>query len=96
MIPKYITIGSYSIPVNKSEGLVDTLGEYHSDPPLILIDPYQPKHLATATVLHEALHAISDKSNLHLEEEQVQGLEVALVDFIRQNRPLVRAIMEAR
>lgn len=44
-----------------------------------------PAEQERSTLLHEAIHAISDSLGLNLSEKQVQGLETGLFDMNSRN-----------
>lgn len=90
---KSIRVGSDTIPVQRVAGFKH-FGQWDATTKVITVRARIPAWNRSSTILHEALHAISDFHNLQLTEEQVSGLEPALRNLIRNNPQLVRALCE--
>ena len=87
-----LLIGSDRVPVQYL-ALDGDAGRCDDAPRLtISIRESDPDWQKASTILHEAIHAIDFRCNLKLTEEQVQGLEPALRDLIRQNPQLIDAL----
>ena len=60
-------------------------GHYDDFTKTIEIDTKLHPETIQATLLHEAIHVISDHMHLGLSERQVRGLEVGISSFLRDN-----------
>ena len=87
-----LLIGSDRVPVQYL-ALDGDAGRCDDNPRLtISVRESDAAWLQASTILHEALHAIDMRCNLQLTEQQVQALEPALRDLIRQNPQLIDAL----
>lgn len=86
-----IIIGSRRVPIRYRDEMAE-YGLFSESPLEMHIRSAEPGWKTASTILHESIHAIDAIYNLRLEEEQVAGLEVALVDLIRSNPQLIAKI----
>ena len=87
-----VIVGSDRIPV-LYQPLDGDAGQFEDEPkPRILINELEGEWLQASAILHEALHAIDTRLNIQLTESQVQALEPALRDLIRQNPQLIEEL----
>lgn len=63
----------------------DELGECDLEAQHIKVKDGMKHEQESSTLLHEAIHAISDTLGLNLNERQVQGLETGLYDLNNSN-----------
>ena len=90
-----VTVGSDIIPI-EYKPLDGDAGEFFQEPtPRIEISELESPWMQASAILHEAIHAIDTRMNTHLTEGQVQALEVAIRDLIRQNPQLIDALRES-
>ncbi len=87
-IPPRIKIGQNTYEILWTESFKDKeqVGESRfSDEKQILIKIGQSNKESVHTYFHEVLHAISEEYNVNLTEKQVQNMEKALKDLIKDN-----------
>ena len=93
MFPSNIRMGSKTTPIKKIKGLIarkGIMGQSHSFSDIkkkwkVLIDAGMNKKDTAQTVLHEAVHQISDLHDINLKERQVEDLSNALVYSFTEN-----------
>jgi hypothetical protein len=85
-LPQAIQIGGtvYQIVIDDTLKGRHLAGELDEAKGQIKISPEQSDHDKLCTLIHEALHAISRKYNMPLTEEQIEGLDDGLLQFILQ------------
>lgn len=104
-LPKTLRIMSHRVQVVLVEGLQHHDGHSYSaaygqyDPSIISIDLRKEDSVERnkVTLLHEALHAMIDVSNMaeaNSEEESVTRLAPLLLNFIRENKAAIAFLQE--
>jgi hypothetical protein len=85
-LPQAIQIGGTVYQVVIDETLVERhlCGELDEQKGQVKISPEQCDHDKLCTLIHEMLHAIARKYNVPLTEEQIEGLDDGLTQFILQ------------
>lgn len=91
----HLRIGPFTVSVQVAN-LPDDHGRWDGSSHAITISDKAEGLNAWATLLHEALHAISDFYGMDLEEPKVRTLEVALVQLLRDNPELTKHIARAK
>lgn len=76
-----------------NDPLVTDLGSANSRTLVLQISPHQAPDAMRDTLLHEALHAISNELFLELEERQVHTLAAGLLDVLRRNPKFTRFLL---
>jgi hypothetical protein len=90
--PKGITrikAGPYSLKVMHTPTLTDD-GDWNAQDHVIQVRLKDD----ALTILHEAIHAISDLNGLGLSENKVRGLEYAIGALLADNPDLTRALLK--
>jgi hypothetical protein len=85
-LPETIQIGGTVYQIIIDGTLIDRhlAGELDEAKGQIKLSPEQCDHDKLCTLIHEALHAISRKYNIPLSEEQIEGLDDGLTQFVLQ------------
>ena len=91
-----LNIGPFKVPVEFVPNLVDC-GECSTAPPgpKIRIAADLAPGWKELTLLHEALHIISDILDLDLKEQQVRGLEVGLGCLFKDNHTFSKNLLKS-
>lgn len=89
-----IVVGAVDIPV-KHNAHIDGFGHFVNtgeNGPYIEYSPQEPRELKASTLLHEALHALSDLCGMDLSEKQVAELEHLLPRLVVDNWQTFRPV----
>lgn len=89
-----IIVGAVDVPV-KHNAHIDGFGHFVNtgeNGPYIEYSASKPKELKASTLLHEALHALSEFTGMDLSENQVAALEQHLPSLIVKNWSTFRPV----
>lgn len=92
-LPEHLDISGWEVPVIPDDN-PEQFGEFRSAPaPHIKCHPDLCKMMMAHTLLHEAIHAISEMHGLDLSECQVRTLEMHIGALMRDNPKLAKALI---
>lgn len=92
-LPEHLTIAGWKVPI-RPDADDEQFGAFKNDPaPHIKCHPGLCKKVMAYTLLHEAIHAISEMHGLDLSECQVRTLEMHIGALMRDNPKLAKALI---
>lgn len=102
-LPAKVRIAGYDCKIVRSRDVLDTDGQYGGFDPnehaisLAEPDQFANEQLEAGTAIHELVHAMLALYNVKSPDEEslVEMLETALVQVLRDNKTLIRAILKA-
>lgn len=94
MLPKEVKIGPHKVKIKYDDVQKDYLGIFLVDHNLIRLRRKLNKSKMKETLLHEILHGYDENFPLGLGEEKVNSLGLHLLQFMCDNKEIVRWIIE--